>query len=497
MTSPCTLMRTMIHNPWLHIIATLMAPIAFVLTFVDVWALRLPIHDFMYNNFSSKNFVQPECKRMRGPVGAEDGIVYRNGGPPIIFVSELDAVAHECTNLENHGTDASTAPRATLWTLDHLDLEVPRLTALEVPLPDGVTKMLTHGLGLHGDIIFAVNHAYKGGGERIERWRVERLLETEGPPVSLTHIGSITGHDGDADGAGAWAFTTQLNGAINAVAPVDTNEFYMTQWLDAPVSLEGGGTTGTPEGFVPEREPIVTRVFRTVARALNAELFGAVLLPLLRRTRIWHCYCAVEPEGDSCGRWACEAVGPPSTHYNGIAFRPTNAKESDAKSSGYLYVNDIFQRNVVEFSIRGSGRNAQLKKQRTFRFKFLIDNIRLDSKTGAGLWIGGLSPTASMLFDGLGSVQEKASAAHSAARVTGKQTPRPHLHLRPGVNSPPQPAMPSGALHIDLASGVITTRIVQSRYLASVSWSHEVAGRIFMGSPWDDGVLVCRSTGSL
>ena len=28
--------------------------------------------------------------------------------------------------------------------------------------------MHTHGLGLHGDILFAVNHAFRGGGERIE-----------------------------------------------------------------------------------------------------------------------------------------------------------------------------------------------------------------------------------------------------------------------------------------------------------------------------------------
>ena len=81
--------------------------------------------------------------------------------------------------------------------------------------------------------------------------------------------------------------------------------------------------------------------------------------------------------------------------------------------------------------------------------------------------------------------------------------------------------MPSGALRVDLASGEVrvassehdpppppafanrlilifapgarqvAVRLLQERQLASVSWSLEHAGRLFMGSPWDDGVLVC------
>ena len=51
--------------------------------------------------------------------------------------------------------------------------------------------------------------------------------------------------------------------------------------------------------------------------------------------------------------------------------------------------------------------------------------------------------------------------------------------------------MISGALQIDLSSGHVATRVLQSKQIASISWSHGIGDRIFMGSPWDDGILVC------
>ena len=359
----------------------------------------------------------------------------------------------------------------------------------------------THGLGLHEDILFAVNHAFKGGGERIERWRIERLPghlghTTVGPPVALTHLGSVTGHDGDDDlGTGAWSFTVQLNAAINDIAPVGPHEWFMTQFLDAPASLEGGGTPGTPHGYVPAPEPsaVADWARSCFARWLGDEMIGALLLPPLRRTRIWHCHCAGLPGPAECPRTVCEPVGPPSTKWNGITWRQSNSSvaAADGRGAGFLYVNDIFQRHVVEFAVGHLGRGAQLERRRTWRSSFLLDNVHLDAK-GEGLWLGGLSPTKALLLDGIGAMRERAATARRAALEAGLPTPRPHLHLRPnGVDAPPEPPMPAGALHIDLASGAMTTRLLQSSHLASVSWSHQVGGRLFLGSPWDDGVLVC------
>eukprot|EP00966_Prymnesium_polylepis_P232070 5368715-Prymnesium_polylepis.1 len=146
-------------------LAVLAVSVGYALKEIDYKALGVYARD---------RFVGPEvltepegCIRLTGPIGAEDAVVL-DGAPPIIIAGELDAGVHEFTNLNEHGTSASTSPRGALWTLDRLSDPTPRLTRLEVPLPEGVTTMHTHGLGLHGNVLFAINHAFRGGGERIE-----------------------------------------------------------------------------------------------------------------------------------------------------------------------------------------------------------------------------------------------------------------------------------------------------------------------------------------
>ena len=80
------------------------------------------------------------------------------------------------------------------------------------------------------------------------------------------------------------------------------------------------------------------------------------------------------------------------------------------------------------------------------------------------------------------------------ATADGTRPPRPHLHLRPGPELPPDPPMFGGMRSFDLESGEATNDVLQHSYLASVSWGYRVAGKLFMGSPWDDGVLVCPAT---
>lgn len=200
-----------------------------------------------------------------------------------------------------------------------------------------------HGLGLHGDVLFVVNHAFRGGGERVERWRVEVLPDNDdSPPVKLTHLGSILGHDGDDAGEGAWSFTSRLNGAINGIAPVGPHEFFMTQFLDAPASLEGAGS-GSLEGYVSDNEGWLARTFRAAASLFNATLYAKIFIRSLRHSRVWHCFCAEtsmpsidaeEGEEPRCERTQCDAVGPNSTCWNGIAYRAVE-KNVDGVS-GYL-----------------------------------------------------------------------------------------------------------------------------------------------------------------
>lgn len=154
-------------------------------------------------------------------------------------------------------------------------------------------------------------------------------------------------------------------------------------------------------------------------------------------------------------------------------------------------MNDIFRRLIVEFGVLGSGKKTSLREERQFRVPYMVDNVHIDSHSGTDLWVGAVGMSHDSFFGGLDALQANASTAYEAAVDEGSRAPRPHLLLRPSPDDPPQPPMPSGVLHVDLKSGEAALRLLQHRELASVSWSHRVGERWFMGSPWDDGVLVC------
>ena len=486
--------------------------VAFLLAEVDLVALRILAQD-------ARSWLAPDavveevkaaepkdCQRLRGPIGAEDAVLL-DGNPPIIVLSELDAGVHEFTNIKEHGTCASTSPPGTLWAIDQLSTSSPRLIQIDVPLPANVSTMHTHGLAVRGDVLYAVNHAFRGGGERIERWRISRHGGGEGTasgaaPISLTHIGAFTGHDSDEEG-GAWTFTERLHAGINAVTPAsDPDEVFFSQFMDGPAHLDGGGSGVA----APPDADLLGRAYRAAAQWLGVPVHASILMRRLHRTRIWHCYCAAVATGDggACGRTACHPVGPPSTKWNGIAFKPSKVRTRVGRGSGsagsggeldemrgWLYVNDIFRRVTVEFEVHGDGRRTRLEQAREFRLPHMVDNVRLDTE-GTALWIGAVGHSHPNFFAGLRSLVANASAAHTSAVASSLPTPRPHLHLRPSLEAPPQPPMLSGVLRIDLASGAVHMEAMQASLLASISWGLRIGGKLFFGSPWDDGVVVCR-----
>ena len=71
-----------------------------------------------------------------------------------------------------------------------------------------------------------------------------------------------------------------------------------------------GGGTGVEE---PTETPIGAKLRRAAEFVGMAPHMASILFPRLYRTRIWHCVG---------GGGACHAVGPSSTKWNGIAFRP-------------------------------------------------------------------------------------------------------------------------------------------------------------------------------
>ena len=138
---------------------------------------------------------------------------------------------------------------------------------------------------------------------------------------------------------------------------------------------------------------------------------ASILFPRLYRTRIWHCVG---------GGGVCHPVGPSSTKWNGIVYKPSSASasgeasgEAAAAPRGQLYVNDIFRRITVEFDVIGTGVATRLLQRRTFRHRHLVDNPRLDS-TGQALWVGVVGHSKPNLDQGVAALQANATRAHAA-----------------------------------------------------------------------------------
>eukprot|EP00966_Prymnesium_polylepis_P001658 38385-Prymnesium_polylepis.1 len=87
------------------------------------------------------------------------------------------------------------------------------------------------------------------------------------------------------------------------------SEWFMTQFLDAPASLEGGGS-GELFGYEAEPESAPAAALRSVGDRLGVPIQAKTVLRRLRRSRVWHCYCAGEPAVPRAGsRRAAHSAG--------------------------------------------------------------------------------------------------------------------------------------------------------------------------------------------
>jgi len=390
------------------------------------------------------------CIHLAGPVGAEDGVFLPEFGA--VILSELDDLAIEFTKVDSGGGPRNT-PKGSLWLLDQVNSSSPRLMRLESPLPPGV-GFHSHGLGLHGDVLFVINHAYHEGGERVERFRIERTSKTSDLPVRLVHLGSVLGHDGDLAGAGKWSFTTRLNGIMNDVAPIGEHEFFVTQYHDHPRVMDGDFES---EGIV--------------------DIMKKVIFPSQHVCRIYHCACANHASDGSCSQTSCSPVGPPAGSWNGISTSPDKR---------LLYVNDIFRRLIFEFRIESTKGGVTLVEQRSFHVDLpaLVDNI--DATSGV-IWGGVNGIDVGMK---LPEITKKVKSGYDAAVAAGTPPPRPHTHIRPTPDAPPSVATGGGAFKIDLSSGEMTP-VITTQMMFMTSFAGVLGDKVILGSPCDEGVLVC------
>jgi len=273
------------------------------------------------------------CRALRGPLGAEDAVKWKD----VVLLSNIDSLPlWSWPGPDLAFSNPKAASPGAIWVLR--GAKAPALEKAEmVGFPEGV-PFHPHGLGLLGDVLYAVNHAYENGGERIDSFHLS--LREDGN-VKLTYKATSK-------------FGAEFLGIVNSVVPVSPTEFYVTKYLPWADNMKGRALDKLSK-------------LRDVLYLTNP--FG------IKWTHIYYCNVKTGHSDQDC-----KLVGPPGAMWNGITSSP------DGQT---VYVYDLGDKAVSVFD-RATGGDLILKKK--LPVPLLGDNIRFDESDGL-IWIGGMAHT--------------------------------------------------------------------------------------------------------
>lgn len=277
-----------------------------------------------------------QCRIYKGPTGAEDFVLAKNGW---ILSSSLD-----CGHLVDHGYQVCERDTGGLWAFDVREEKVERLLIKGLPT-DTASCFMTHGLFLSNttDRLYAVTH--NGKSSSIEIFSVGYSDNTEGPP-SLSWVRSVT-----SDSFRNMAPNDVVEGA-------SIGELYVTQWL--PFSVPSSG--------------------RLHPSTLLQKVQQILLIPLfllgVKRTTVHRCTFGDDPTIPA----KCTLATPTRFRVaNGIAI-------SNDRST--VFVNDVPGYQIVEF--KRNERTGMLEKSDSIKLTHAADNIEYKLVDGEReeLWMG-------------------------------------------------------------------------------------------------------------
>jgi len=195
------------------------------------WAFAIPFLAVLgawlysgYTTFEVGKKVQPtnsNCKAVRGAQGVEDLVVWKDN----VLAGNLASTELWLWPGKNDPsfTDPASVKSGSIYHVRNLETD-PVLEKVKITgFPEGVA-LHAHGLGLFEDYLFAINHAYTKGGERVEKFKISQ--EESSGKISLTYVSSVT-------------FPEDHMGIINDIAAFSQDEFYVSTWLPWADSLRG------------------------------------------------------------------------------------------------------------------------------------------------------------------------------------------------------------------------------------------------------------------
>ena len=376
--------------------------------------------------------------RPAGPVGAEDLVITSSGN--WIITSSLD-LGH----FAEQGVDACTKETGGLWALStqsttNEDASLPQSLILR-GMPDSLQACFqTHGLYFSDTSQRLYVVAHHGYYSSIEIFSVEENEEENDETKS-------TDMSGNASLAPTLTWIRSVtsphfpNLALNDVVEgLDAQELYVTQWI--PVSVPAHGRPHPSTWWEWLEQALVKPIF----------LLG------IHGTTVWQCTFTDDMDSPADCRKAT------STRFrvaNGIAINENRTR---------VYVNDVFGYHIGEFERDST--TGQLLHFQDIPLKYAVDNIDWKkSKNGDGneeeeIWMGSIPDLISILRNDGKPFEDRLTVVGGLGVVRRSATDRSWSPQRIVWHH-------DGSLLSQISSACL----------------HQ--GKVYMGSAYSKGVLIC------
>lgn len=373
-------------------------------------------------SFQEKN--AEDCQVFKGIRGAEDSAIITS--EIVIFSSDDRMTLWET---ENGLKNVKQGGLFVFFTKSDDTISI-----LELKLNNFPSDIAFHPHGIYvlneneSRKLFVINHAYDKGGERVDVFDVHLLnkdeIQDDGNPISLEYKFTI----------GNEYFTEFSNGVSNDIVVLKDGEFYITQYLAFPDSINGRHS----DNFVSN---MISKFGNLISSILG--------LPLANLR-----HCTYDSNSNDMNRNVfCEIVAS-GTSYNGI---------NKNKNSDTLFVSDPIEREIHTFNL-----SKDFKRGRIIKLPYSVDNIELNEKEDT-LYLSAIWGFTAHL-----------------QRIKSRSTSQSNPSFNPG-----------GAmqLYFDSKSGSYTFRelvMQDGKALSSIAVACPFKENyILLGSWEDDGVLMC------
>ena len=219
------------------------------------------IIDFTGINYNPRLFNEDLCSYHTGIIGAEDIVNYN--GIPLISSDDRPKLM-----MQSDKYGVLKTPSGSIYTIIPSNDNNQNIIFQSIDLIDFPKDILfhPHGLSLHGNKLFVLNHAWEKGGERVEIFDIKT---NDNNKLSLIYNNSVV-------------FSDDFMGMFNDLLVLNQKEFFITTLTNTVHSPKG---TNLPETFWKDQIRLLRNIFlrETYVYYVNIDLTRKNPLNFIRK----------------------------------------------------------------------------------------------------------------------------------------------------------------------------------------------------------------------